>query len=143
MTFPQMSPAHQNPVSPFRQGVNDKVGMDHSRAHGSYNTGIGWILDSCNTGKIRAGIRAPVTAECQNHRFKLIVHLLPPHRIFVGGKMVASADLSHADASDRWKEFRLSFTAGPEQENAPVRVEFQVKQAELDDVSIKKQPISL
>jgi len=41
MAFPQMSPANQDPVSPFGQGINDQVGMDHSRAHGPDDAGIG------------------------------------------------------------------------------------------------------
>jgi hypothetical protein len=74
MTFAQVSPAHQDAVGAFGEGVDYQVGVDHPGAHHPDDPAVGGILDAGDAGQIGAGIGAPVAAKGHDQRFVLVFH---------------------------------------------------------------------
>jgi hypothetical protein len=77
MTFAQVSPADQDAVGAFGEGVHHQVGVDHARTHYPDNAAVGGILNPGDPGQVRPGIGTPVAAESDDQRFVLIFHVKP------------------------------------------------------------------
>jgi len=74
MTFAEVSPAYQDAVRSFGEGVDHQVGVDHARAHYPDDAAVGRILNPGDPGQIRPGIGTPVAAKSHNQRFVLLFH---------------------------------------------------------------------
>ena len=76
MTFAGVSPHDHDAVSPFFEGGQHKLRMNHSRAHDPDGFHVGWICQPGYAGKITARIRAPVAQKSNDRGFKCIFHLM-------------------------------------------------------------------
>lgn len=70
MTFAEVSAKYHDPVRPLGQGIHDKLGVDHARAHYANDTDVMWVLHPGSPREISCGIGAPVATEGNNFRLK-------------------------------------------------------------------------
>jgi hypothetical protein len=75
MAVTEMSPGHQDAVTPLLEGLDDECRVDPAGAHDPYGPQVGWILQPRNTGQVSTGICAPVAQERYDFRLK-ITHIV-------------------------------------------------------------------
>src|ERR1022692_2227051 len=73
-----MAAAHEDAIGALGERLDDQIRVDHAGAHHAHHADAGRILDARNTGQVVAGIRAPVTAESDNHGLKSFSHQASP-----------------------------------------------------------------
>jgi hypothetical protein len=70
MTFPQLSPAHENAVGPGGKAFHDEKRVHPTGAHNANGANIRRILKAGHTRSVRRSVTAPVAQEPQNFRNK-------------------------------------------------------------------------
>ena len=75
MTVAGVASADYNAVSASLECTEDEYGIDSARAGYSYNIYTFGIRKSVVSRKVCTRIRAPVTAECNDLRFKFVIYL--------------------------------------------------------------------
>ena len=71
MAVTEVSPGHQDTVTPLLKGLDDKSRVNPAGAHDPHGPQVGWILQPRNTGQVSAGVSAPVAQERYDFRLKI------------------------------------------------------------------------
>src|SRR5208337_139313 len=83
VTISRVAAAHEHAIRSLREGLDDQVGVDHSRAHHPDDPDARWILDSGDTRQVSARKRAPVAAQRDNQRLECLVHDAAPRAAWI------------------------------------------------------------
>jgi hypothetical protein len=70
MAIADVSAAHEDPIRTFLKGLEDVMGRDSGGAHHPDVPHVGRILEAAHSGKIGAGVSAPVAKESEDPWFK-------------------------------------------------------------------------
>jgi hypothetical protein len=74
MTFAGMSAGHPDSVGAFPEGRQDELGTQTAGTWYSDDPGIGRILHSADTGKIRSAIAAPIAQKSNDLGIIVLCH---------------------------------------------------------------------
>jgi hypothetical protein len=98
MAIADVSAAYEDPIRAFLKGLEDVMGRDGGRAHHPDVPHVGRILKAAHSGKIGAGVCAPVAKERQDSWFELH-HGKPSLRVTVSRrKFLRNVELQNPNA---------------------------------------------